>query len=116
MEMTLNGLPVSECIKTFEISSRRAFYRKFPSLGSTLSFVMSFFVGSLYSASNLQEEFRKEFGDQVTLMDHSVATEKGIKVMITVTGVPNAELIFTNYNGVGSRSSEFGTCTWAVNK
>jgi hypothetical protein len=45
----------------------------------------------------------------MSLMDHSVATSKGAKVGITVTGVPNAELVFTNYNGVGSRRSGSGT-------
>ncbi|KAK8900811.1 hypothetical protein QC760_010575 [Botrytis cinerea] len=41
-------------------------------------------------------------------MEYTSATSKGVKVGVTVTGVPHAELVLTNYNGVGSRSSKSG--------
>jgi hypothetical protein len=112
MAMFLNGVPVSECMKIFENLSRKAFDRGFMSSDSIFSrlreLLISYFADSLYSAYNLEEGLRSEFGDKKTLMDHSAATTRGAKIGITVTGVPNAELLFTNYNGVGSRLSESG--------
>ncbi|KAH8587835.1 hypothetical protein B0O99DRAFT_583936 [Bisporella sp. PMI_857] len=113
MAMFLNGLPVTECVKIFEHLSLKAFDRGFVSSNSIFSrlreLLISYFADSLYSAHNLEEGLRTQFGDEMSLMDHSAATGKGAKVGITVTGVPNAELLFTNYNGVGSRLSESGT-------
>ncbi|CZT11980.1 uncharacterized protein RAG0_15979 [Rhynchosporium agropyri] len=107
MAMFLNGLPVTECVKVFEKLSHKAFNRGFVSSNSIFSrlreLLISYFADSLYSAHNLEEGLRMQFGADVSLMDHSAATTKGAKVGITVTGVPNAELVCTNYNGVGSR-------------
>jgi hypothetical protein len=120
MAMFLNGISVAECMKIFESLSHKAFDRGFISSNSIFSrlreLLISYFADSLYSAYNLEEGLRNQFGDEMTLMDHSAATAKGAKVGITVTGVPNAELLFTNYNGVGSRSSESGTCARIVIK
>ncbi|KAM3066494.1 hypothetical protein ACMFMG_011992 [Clarireedia jacksonii] len=112
MAMYLNGLSVTECMDIFETLSFKAFDRGFVSSNSIFSrlreLLISYFADSLYSADNLEEGLRSQFGDERSLMDHSAATRKGAKVGITVTGVPNAELLFTNYNGVGSRLSEAG--------
>jgi len=112
MAMFLNGLPVTECVKVFENLSHKAFDRGFVSSNSIFSrlreLLISYFADSLYSAHNLEEGLRTQFGEDISLMDHSAATSKGAKVGITVTGVPNAELVFTNYNGVGSRLSGSG--------
>jgi hypothetical protein len=112
MAMFLNGVSVSECVKIFESLSKKAFDRGFIPSNSIFSRVrellISYFADSLYSAHNLEEGLRNQFGDMATLMDHSNATATGAKVGVTVTGVPNAELIFTNYNGVGSRLSDSG--------
>lgn len=118
MALFLNGVPISECIRIFESMSHNAFNRGIASSNSILSrlseLLISYFADSLYSAYNLEEGLLKQFGEEMTLMDCSAATAKGAKVGITVTGVPNAELLFTNYNGVGSRSSELGTCVRAA--
>jgi hypothetical protein len=114
MAMFLNGMPVSECVKTFEYLSHKAFDCGYISPNSIFSrlreLLISYFADSLYSAHNLEEGLRAQFGDEMSLMDHSAATVKGAKVGITVTGVPSAELLFTNYNGVGLRQSESGRC------
>ncbi|PQE17590.1 hypothetical protein CJF32_00010591 [Rutstroemia sp. NJR-2017a WRK4] len=112
MAMFLNGLPVTECMEVFEKLSLKTFDRGFISSNSIFSrlreLLISYFADSLYSAHNLEEGLQAQFGDKTSLMDHSAATSKGAKVGITVTGVPNAALIFTNYNGVGSRLSKSG--------
>ncbi|KFY04385.1 hypothetical protein V491_09370, partial [Pseudogymnoascus sp. VKM F-3775] len=112
MAMFLNGLPVTNCLKVFENLSHKAFDRGFVPSNSIFSrlreLLISYFADSLYSAHNLEEALRTQFGDEMSLMDHSAATSTGAKVGITVTGVPNAELVFTNYNGVGSRPSGSG--------
>lgn len=112
MAMFLNGVSVSECVKIFERLSKKAFDRGFTPSNSIFSRVrellISYFADSLYSAHNLEDGLRNQFGDMTTLMDHSNAATTGAKVGVTVTGVPNAELIFTNYNGVGSRLSDSG--------
>ena len=111
--MFLNGLPVTKCLEVFENLSHKAFDRGFVSSNSIFSrlreLLISYFADSLYSAHNLEEALRTQFGDEMSLMDHSASTCRGAKVGITVTGVPNAELVFTNYNGVGSRPSGSGT-------
>ena len=112
MAMFLNDLPVTECANVFENLSHKAFDRGFVSSNSIFSrlreLLISYFADSLYSAHNLEEGLRTQFGEDISLMDHSAATSRGAKVGITVTGVPNAELVFTNYNGVGSRLSGSG--------
>jgi hypothetical protein len=120
MAMFLKGISVAECVKIFESLSDKAFDRGFISSNSIFSrlreLLISYFADSLYSAYNLEEGLRNQFGDESTLMDHSAATAKGAKVGITATGVPNAELIFTNYNGVGTRLSESGAYARAITK
>jgi hypothetical protein len=112
MAMFLNGVSVSECVKIFERLSKKAFDRGLAPSNSILSrmreLLISYFADSLYSAHNLEDGLRNQFGDMKTLMDHSNAATTGAKVGVTVTGVPNAELILTNYNGVGSRLSDSG--------
>ena len=89
--------------------SHKAFDRGFESSNSIFSrlreLLISYFADPLYSAHNLEEGLRTQFREEISLVDHSAATSKGAKVGITVTGVPDAELVFTNYNGVGSRLS-----------
>lgn len=106
------GMSISECIKTFQELSAKAFTRRFGHSASVLSkawnLVVSLFADSLYPSQNIDETLKKQFGDKDTLLDYSAASARGAKVAVTATGVPKGEHVITNYNGVGSKDFRQG--------
>lgn len=67
---------------------------------------------SLYPAHHIENALRDAFGDR-EILDLSYATCEGVKV-----GVPVARgeslCLFTNYNGVGDRENDLGTCNICI--
>ena len=101
LALFINGWSVDRCMQSFVrlalltfksrlISARRAY---------------AFFVNSLYPAHNLEGILQDNFGRDRSILDYSMATAKGVRIGLPVTTVQDASpCIFTNYNGVGTRS------------
>ena len=109
--MFILGWPVTECAKTFEKLSKKAFKPRpsfcIPFLSRIQELIISYFADSLYPSGDLENALKDVFGPTRSLLDCSYATTIGAKVGLPVTTVPDASpCIFTNYNGVGNRAQD----------
>jgi hypothetical protein len=84
-----------------------------PVLSRGVRLVKSYLADGLYSAENLEAVLKEVIGTDKGILDCSYATETGTKVGLPVATVSKHPLyrIFTNYNGVGKRSQDAGTCS-----
>ncbi|KAH7393734.1 patatin-like phospholipase-like protein [Cadophora sp. MPI-SDFR-AT-0126] len=74
-----------------------------------IDFIISYLADSRYSADNLEAALREAFGSNRSLLDYSTATRTGTCVGVPVTTIRDTSIcVFTNYNGVGTRSRDCG--------
>ncbi|CZS94309.1 related to calcium-independent phospholipase A2 [Rhynchosporium graminicola] len=70
-----------------------------------IDFMISYLADSRYSADNLEAALREAFGSNRSMLDYSNATRIGTCVGLPVTTIRDTSIyVFTNYNGVGTRS------------
>ncbi|XMA20309.1 hypothetical protein WAI453_013100 [Rhynchosporium graminicola] len=74
-----------------------------------IDFMISYLADSRYSADNLEAALREAFGSNRSMLDYSNATRIGTCVGLPVTTIRDTSIyVFTNYNGVGTRSRNCG--------
>jgi hypothetical protein len=62
-----------------------------------------------YDATELEAFLKQSFGSQKRLFDTPKFSFSGVKIGITATTISNATpVIFSNYNGEGSRNASCG--------
>jgi hypothetical protein len=119
IDLFLNGRPLDEAVQQFPHLIERAFCRRrslrVPFLSTGVRLAKSYLADGLYSASNIDAVLKEVIGTDGNISDCSYATSTGTKVGLPVATVSKHPLyrIFTNYNGVGTRSREGGKCTAA---
>jgi hypothetical protein len=106
---------VEECATTFKRLARRVFRRpcRFRSalLGRIHGFILSLVTDSLYGAANFEACVREAYGEDTNLFGNPGWNVSGSKYAVTTMTVSDSRLcILSNYNGLGRRRKECGTC------
>ncbi|KAH7016325.1 uncharacterized protein B0I36DRAFT_254112 [Microdochium trichocladiopsis] len=106
--LCINGWPVDKCIAAFESFARLAFKPRcsfrIPIITKLYELCWSMLADSRYSTIALEEALKSTFGSIRSMLDHSMADEKGILVGVPVTTIRDVRtFVFSNYNGIGRR-------------
>jgi hypothetical protein len=109
-ELCLCGLPIAQCIKTFEDLVRQIF--KKPTRSGILSRIMhwwaSWYADGCYDADNLERYLKDSMGPTGRVFGHH-PTVFATKVGVTATTIKDpSPVVLTNYNGLGTRSENSG--------
>lgn len=109
MALCINGWPVEQCIERFEALATIAFQPRPSSRLPLFSWMIDFFADGRYAAHNLESALKEAFGKHRSILECSRATASGTRVGLPVTTIRGTSTcIFTNYNGVGTRSPGCG--------
>lgn len=104
---------MDDCAGSFQSLAKKAFkprgLSQIPILSRIQKLLVSYLADSLYPADNLESALKETFGDDSSILDCSYATTIGAKIGLPVTTIPEtSSCIFTNYNGVGTRTKDCG--------
>jgi hypothetical protein len=112
-----NGWSIDDSAETFDKLATLAFQRRkvwdLPFLSRIQELLISYFTDGLYPAKNIEAVLKEVFGAERSILDHSYATSTGTRIGLPVATVQEKPscLIFTNYNGTGTRDQNDGTST-----
>lgn len=94
---------MEECLERFVTLARKAFSPR-----NFAHFMISYLADSQYSATGLEDALKEAFGTK-TMLEWSEPCNSGVKVAVTATTIEDSSpCIFSNYNGIGTRSIECG--------
>lgn len=113
LALFVNGWSVDKCGERFEQLARLAFQPRpspgIPIISHIVDSLVSLFADGRYPADNLEAALQETFGRDRSILDCSRATATGARVGLPVTTIRDVSTcVFTNYNGVGKRSSRCG--------
>jgi hypothetical protein len=113
------GWSIQKCIEMFPRLAKAAFQHRsipgFPFVPKAVQSLVSLLADSLYPAANIESALKEAFGEENSMLDMHYATSLGIRVGIPVATLREPALcLFTNYNGIGSRTHDPGRLLLAV--
>ena len=114
LNVFLQRVPINECIETFKSLAQTLFSRSH-SKGNIFRFLRRllkcWYFDGYYDSTILEEALRANLGFQSRMFEHRTHPSS-IKVGVTAATIGNSSpVVFTNYNGVGTRKEDCGIGT-----
>lgn len=92
-----------------KVAFRRRNFLSIPIYPKALESLVSLLADCLYPAANIESALKEAYGSDKGILDISYATSIGTRVGIPVATIRDPSLcLFTNYNGIGSRTHDSG--------